>query len=61
MVRKKEVPFVRGRFEIWAAAVIHALGVINFLFDRGTTPYVSAPTIYEHFNTKSSTTSQRSK
>jgi hypothetical protein len=26
-------PFLSGRMEIWAAAIIHALGSINFLFD----------------------------
>ena len=33
MSRKRNVPFLSGRMEIWAAAVIHALGSINFLFD----------------------------
>ena len=31
--RKRNVPFLSGRIEIWAAAIIHALGSINFLFD----------------------------
>lgn len=31
---KKDVPFKRGKIEIWAAAVIHAIGSINFLFDK---------------------------
>ena len=30
MARKREVPFVARRIEIWAAAVIHARGTINF-------------------------------
>ena len=50
-----------GRIEIWAAAVIHALGTINFMFDKDSQPYVSASYIYEYFGTKQSTTSQRSK
>jgi hypothetical protein len=33
MSRKRNVPFLYGRMEIWAAAIIHALGSINFLFD----------------------------
>jgi hypothetical protein len=33
MSRKRNVPFLSGRMEIWTAAVIHALGSINFLFD----------------------------
>lgn len=61
MARKREVPFVTGRIEIWAAAVIHALGTINFLFDKSSLPYVSAADIYAYFGTKKSTTSQKSK
>nr|WP_186324701.1 DUF6398 domain-containing protein [Paenibacillus bovis] len=61
MARKREVPFLSGRIEIWAAAVIHALGTINFLFDKSTQPYVSAKDIFEYFGTKQSTTSQKSK
>ncbi|NOR78038.1 MAG: hypothetical protein GQ523_06390 [Methanophagales archaeon] len=33
MSRKRNVPFLSGRMEIWAVAIIHALGSINFLFD----------------------------
>lgn len=31
--RKHDVPFKRGKIEIWAAAVIYTIGSINFLFD----------------------------
>ncbi|MFD0051716.1 DUF6398 domain-containing protein [Actinomycetes bacterium NPDC127524] len=61
MARKREVPFLSGRIEIWAAAVIHALGSINFLFDKSTQPYASASDICEYFGTKQNTTSQKSK
>jgi len=33
MKRKRNVPFMTGRLEIWAGAIIYALGRINFLFD----------------------------
>lgn len=61
MARKREVPFVSGRIEIWAAAVIHALGTINFLFDKSTQPYVTVTDICDYFETKQSTTSQKAK
>ncbi|MGO4886149.1 DUF6398 domain-containing protein [Anaerobacillus sp. MEB173] len=61
MARKREVPFLTGRIEIWAAAVIHALGTINFLYDKSSQPYISATDIYDYFGTKQSTTSQKSK
>jgi len=40
MSRKRGVPFLSGRIEIWAAAVVYALGSINFLFDKSFKPYV---------------------
>ena len=32
--RKRNVPFITGQPKVWAAAIIHALGTINFLFDK---------------------------
>jgi hypothetical protein len=61
MSRKHNVPFLRGRLDIWAASVIHALGQINFLFDQNTKPYISAELIADYFNTSTSTTGQKAK
>ena len=59
--RKRNVPFVTGQTPIWAAAVIHALGTINFLFDKSFEPYVSIDDINDFFGTKKSTTGNKSK
>jgi len=59
--RKRNVPFVTGQTQIWAAAVIHALGTINFLFDKSSKPYVSIDDINDFFGTKKSTTGNKSK
>ena len=59
--RKRNVPFVGGQTSIWAAAVIHALGSINFLFDKSSEPYTSIDEINEFFGTKKSTTGNKSK
>lgn len=61
MARKRSVPFLAGRLEIWAAAVIHSLGTINFLYDRKTSPYASYDTVIEHFSVSKSTVGQKSK
>ena len=53
--RKRDVPFQRGKIEIWAAAVIYAIGSINFLFDKSFEPYMTADQISEYFGTKIST------
>ena len=61
MSRKRTVPFLSGKLEIWAAAIIYAIGQINFLFDKSFTPYQSADDICNYFNTSKSTTSQKAK
>jgi len=61
MSRKRNVPFLSGRMGIWAAAIIHALGSINFLFDPNFEPYVGAADISNYFGTSKSTVSQKAK
>ncbi|KCZ73252.1 hypothetical protein ANME2D_00315 [Candidatus Methanoperedens nitroreducens] len=61
MAHKRNVPFLSGRIEIWAASVIYALGSINFLFDRSFEPYASGDDICNYFGTSKSTTSQKAK
>ncbi len=61
MSRKRNVPFLSGRMEIWAAAIIHALGSINFLFDPNFEPYVGTADISDYFGTSKSTVSQKAK
>ncbi|MFP5042877.1 DUF6398 domain-containing protein [Parasediminibacterium sp. JCM 36343] len=59
--RKRNPPFITGQPQIWAAAVIHALGTINFLFDKSSEPYASIDDLNDFFGTKKSTTSGKSK
>ena len=59
--RKRNVPYLSGRIEIWAAGVIYALGQINFLFDRSFEPYATPDDICDYFGTNKSTTSQKAK
>jgi hypothetical protein len=59
--RKRDVPFQRGKPEIWAAAVVHALGSINFLFDKSFEPYMTAEQICEYFGTKISSVSNKAR
>ena len=41
LARKRPSPLARGKKEVWACAVMYALGRINFLFDRTQTPYTA--------------------
>ncbi|SCW46769.1 hypothetical protein SAMN04487970_1008107 [Paenibacillus tianmuensis] len=59
--RKRTVPFMTGKLEVWAAGIIHAIGTVNFLFDKNFEPYVSVHDICGYFGTAQSTTSQKSK
>lgn len=59
--RKRNVPFITGKPEIWAAAILHALGTINFLFDKSFEPYLSISDINDYFGTSKSTIGNKSK
>jgi Domain of unknown function (DUF6398) len=59
--RKRNVPFMTGQLEIWAVAVIHTVGAVNFLFDKASEPYASLDDINNFFGTKKTTTSGKSK
>jgi len=59
--RKRNVPFITGHPNVWAAAIIHALGSIKFLFDRSFEPYVSLDELNAFFGTTKSTTGTKSK
>jgi hypothetical protein len=59
MARKRVVPFLSGRPEIWAAAVVYAIGSINFLFDKSFKPYATGADIADFFGVSSSTVSQK--
>jgi hypothetical protein len=61
MSRKRNVPFETGKVEIWAAAIIHALGSINFLFDPAQKPHVMAQEIHDFFNASTSSVSNKAK
>lgn len=63
MGRKRTVPFVSGQVEIWAAAVIHAIGTVNFLLDKSSKskPSTSVEEINAFFGTKKTTTGGKSK
>jgi hypothetical protein len=57
--RKRDIPFKRGKLEIWASGVIYALAQINFLFDKSFEPYSSPSEICKYFSTKKSTTANK--
>ena len=55
MARKRQVPFLTGRLEIWAASIIHAIGRFNFLYDKSFDPYISMDDLVNYFKTSKRT------
>jgi hypothetical protein len=54
LCRKRPSPLVRGKAATWACGIIHALGMVNFLFDSSQTPQIVASQIWEYFELSSS-------
>ena len=59
--RKRPSPLLKGKDKAWAAGVVHAVGMVNFLFDPSQTPTCKAPEIYAHFGVGASTGQAKSK
>lgn len=61
LCRKKLCPLFSGKINVWAGAIIHAIGTINFLFDKSEKPYVSTASLARAFNSSQSTISNKAK
>src|SRR5205085_12214563 len=59
--RKRPSPLSQGKVATWACGIIHALGMVNFLFDSSQTPYITASQIASYFGLSSSTMQTKSK
>jgi len=59
--RKRPSPLLKGKDNAWAAGVVHAVGMVNFLFDPSQTPHCKASEIQAHFGVGASTCSSRSR
>jgi hypothetical protein len=61
LCRKRPSPLSQGKAATWACAIIHAVGMVNFLFDSSQKPYVPASQIWGYFGLSSSTMQAKSK
>jgi hypothetical protein len=61
LCRKRPSPLARGNANTWACGIIHALGLVNFLYDSSQKPYVPSGQIAESFGISSSTMQTKSK
>src|SRR5712691_2993716 len=61
LCRKRPSPLIQGKATTWACGIIHALGMVNFLFDASQTPHIPASQIWGYFDLSSSTMQTKSK
>lgn len=59
--RKRPSPLLKGKSNVWACGIIHAIGMVNFLFDSTQAPHMKAGELYERFEVSISTGSLKSK
>lgn len=55
LARKRPSPLTRGWARSWAAAIAHAVGRVNFLFDKSFEPYIAAGDLADWFGVAQST------
>jgi hypothetical protein len=61
LARKRPSPLARGKPEIWACAIVYALGTVNFLFDKTQTPYLRADELCGLFGVRQSSAANKAK
>ncbi|NOT11987.1 MAG: hypothetical protein HOP23_09180 [Methylococcaceae bacterium] len=61
LARKRPSPLLKGKENVWAAGVIHAVGHVNFLDDPSQSPHCKSKTICEYFGIAMSTGQNKSK
>ena len=61
LCRKRPSPLEKGRVATWACGITHAIGIVNFLFDRSQTPHMKAADLYRAFGVGQSTGQGKSK
>ena len=61
LCRKKPSPLSKGKAKTWACGAIHAIGTVNFLFDKSQAIYISASELYTKFDIGQSAGQSKSK
>lgn len=61
LCRKRPSPLVSGHKQVWACAVVYALGQVNFLSDRSSLPCMSMAELCAAFEVAGSTAANKAK
>ena len=59
--RKRPSPVETGKANTWACGIAHAIGTVNFLFDKSQTPHIKTGELYKKFGVSESTGQAKSK
>lgn len=60
LCRKNYKKILKGKVNVWACAIIHVIGKINFLFDESENLHMKAKELYSLFQVSSSSVTKRS-
>ena len=60
LARKRPSPLNSGQPQVWAAGILHALGMVNFLFDRSQKLSMDAKELCSAFDVSQSAVASRS-
>ncbi len=61
LCRKRPSPLASGQAKTWACGIVHALGMVNFLYDSSQTPHMKSSQLYKAFGVAESTGQGKSK
>jgi hypothetical protein len=61
LARKRPSPLERGKRDVWAAAIVYALGSVNFLFDKSQVPYLRANELADLFQVSQKTAANKAR
>lgn len=61
LCRKRPSPLNKGRENSWASGITHAIGSVNFVFDRTQTPWITPGELYKKFGVGESTGQSKSR
>jgi len=61
LCRKRPSPLASGNAQTWACAVLYALGQVNFLSDKGSSPSMAMADLCAHFGIAPSTGGNKAK
>jgi hypothetical protein len=61
LCRKRPSRLISGKPRTWACAVLYAIGQINFLHDKASSPYMSMADLRGHFGAAPSTGGNKAK